>query len=257
MIAHHSYRSYKEHSIRVASILIVIGTISAGARAQVQSAVIKGGVELPATTYPQKLPQDYHLVAGDVIDIRLFYNPELNEQQIAIRPDGRVELQLIGDFEMAGKTPQQASRELELAYLKVLRTPSVTIQVRNYAMNRIFVMGEVPRPGLVNLNGPLSVITALGEVGGISTKGNRKAVVLIRRAEDGSAERHRIALYDHGRPTLEASSMLKPFDVILVPEARIARLDRWVDEYLKQLSPANLVVGFQYLMQSQGAAPVF
>jgi polysaccharide export outer membrane protein len=234
--------------------LVLISAFQAIAFCQVQAVPpVQAGPQAVSTAQER----DYRMNAGDVIDVRLFYNPELNEQQITIRPDGRVELQLIGDFEMAGKTTRQASKALEQLYLKTLTTPSVTIQVRTFAMNRIFVTGEVPKPGLVNLSGPLSVITALGEAGGISTKGNRSRVVLIRRTESGSAERHLVDLYDHGKPTLEASSMLKPFDVILVPEARIARLDRWVDEYLKQLSPANLVVGFQYLMQSQGAAPIF
>src|SRR5580704_721111 len=53
----------------------------------------------------------YQLQAGDVIEIRLFYNPELNEQ-VQIRPDGRVSLQLIGEVELASKTVSGAIAEL-------------------------------------------------------------------------------------------------------------------------------------------------
>jgi polysaccharide export outer membrane protein len=241
------------------TILLQILMLQAVSFAQVQptALVTSTAIEPGRLNADTNVPRDYRLTPGDVIDIRFFYNPELNEQQIAIRPDGRVQLQLVGDYEIGGKTPEQASREMERIYSHTLKTPSVTVQVRNFAMNRIFVTGEVPKPGLVNLNGPLSVLTALGEVGGISTKGNRKTVFLIRRSESGTAERYQVALYDHGQPTPEATAMLRPFDVILVPEAKVARLDRWVDEYIKQLSPANLVVGFQYLMQNSPAVPVF
>ena len=41
--------------------------------------------------------------------------------------------------------------------------------------------------------------------------------------------------------------MLQPFDVVLVPESRIARMDRWVDQYIRQLIPVTLTAGFTYL----------
>jgi protein involved in polysaccharide export with SLBB domain len=210
------------------------------------------------TTPPvQAVPAGYKLQSGDVIDVRFFYNPELNEQQVAIRPDGCISLQLIGDFHVAGYTPEQSRELLKTAYSHALRTPEVTIQVRNFAMNRIFVTGEVTHPGVINLSGPLSVLTALGEAGGATSKGNHRLCVLIRRGEDGGAIRMRVKLFEGGKPTAAAAAPLQPFDVVMVPEASVARVDRWVDEYIRQLSPANLVVGFQYLMQNQAAAPIF
>jgi len=214
----------------------------------------------PAPQRPaaQAIPQisgDYQLMPGDVVDIRFFYNPELNEQGVAIRPDGRIELQLVGDFLLATKTPEQARKTIEEAYASRVRTPSVTVQIRKFGSAKVFVTGEVPKPGLIELEGPLTVLGALGEAGGISTKGNRKKIALIRKTLNGTPNMRQLTLFSGGQATPDALMILEPFDVLLVPESTIGRVDRWVDQWLKQLSPANLVVGFQYLKQS--SIPVF
>ena len=87
----------------------------------------------------------YRLVPGDVIEIRLFYNPELNEQ-VQIRPDGRVSLQLIGEVGVAGQTISEATAYLSKAYLKEVRVPGLTLQVRAFGAQKIYVTGEVNRP---------------------------------------------------------------------------------------------------------------
>jgi protein involved in polysaccharide export with SLBB domain len=199
----------------------------------------------------------YRIMPGDVLDVRFFYNPELNEQEVAVRPDGRIALQLIGDVEISAKTPEEARKMIEQLFASHVRTPSVTIQIRKYGSNKVFVSGEVPKPGLIDLEGPMSLIGAVSEAGGITIKGNRNQVILIRRMADGKAARRLVKLYERKEITQEALETLQPFDVVLVPESAIGRADRWVDQWLRQLSPANLVVGFQYLRQPQQSIPVF
>jgi len=176
---------------------------------------------------------------------------------VAIRPDGKIELQLVGDVPLANKTPEEARKYIEQLYANQLQTACVTIQVRKFASAKIFVSGEVPKPGLIELEGPMTIVSALGEAGGITIRGNRKKVVLIRRASDGKPNMHELVLFESGQVTAQALMPLRPFDVILVPESKVARIDRWVDQWLRQLSPANLVVGFQYLKQSVSPIPVF
>jgi len=211
----------------------------------------------PVADSTSDVPSNYQLMPGDVVDVRFFYNPELNEQGVAIRPDGKIELQLVGDVPLANKTPEEARKYIEQLYANQLQTACVTIQVRKFASAKIFVSGEVPKPGLIELEGPMTIVSALGEAGGITIRGNRKKVVLIRRASDGKPNMHELVLFESGQVTAQALMPLRPFDVILVPESKVARIDRWVDQWLRQLSPANLVVGFQYLKQSVSPIPVF
>jgi polysaccharide biosynthesis/export protein len=200
---------------------------------------------------------NYRIMPGDVLDVRFFYNPELNEQQVAVRPDGRIALQLVGDVEIAAKTPEEARISIEQLFASWVRTPSVTIQVRKYSSNKVYVTGEVPRPGLISMESPTTLVNALGEAGGITNKGNRNKVMLIRKMPNGKAAMRSVKLFEHGQATQEAMAYLQPFDVVLVPESGISRADRWVDQWLRQLSPANLMVGFQYLTQPTTGIPVF
>ena len=91
------------------------------------------------------------------------------------------------------------------------------------------------------------MVEALGEAGGITRMGNNNRVVLIRSGPSGLPERRQLRLSNHGKATEEAGLILRPFDVLVVPESKIAQVDRWVDEYLRQTNPASTVVGFQYV----------
>jgi len=196
----------------------------------------------------------YILQPGDVVDVRFFFNPELNEQSVQIRPDGNMALQLLGDVKFAGRTVEELSRTLELSYANSLKTPRISIQIRNYAGQKAFVSGEVPRPGIISLATGMTVMSAIGEAGGITIRGNRNRAVLIRKMPDGKPARQEIALFQNGKPTMASVTPLQPFDVVLVPESSVVRVGRWVDQYIRQLSPANMVVGFTYLLQNTGAA---
>lgn len=202
----------------------------------------------------------YRLKAGDVIEIRLFYNPELGEQ-VQIRPDGRISLQLIGEVEIASKTIAEAVSLLKEKYIKEVRTPDLTIQVKSYGSQKVYVVGEVLRPGVINLPGPMTVYDAISEAGGIKPTGNRKSAVLLRKGPDGQPEGRRLALFNDGVLTADALTILGPFDVVMVPESKIARLDRWVDQTLRQSVPFMMSTGFNYLISRQTgggtAVPVF
>lgn len=190
-------------------------------------------------------PGPYRLGAGDEIEIRFFFNPELNDR-LQIRPDGRISLPFIGEVEMAGKSVEEAVAGLEQLYAKHLTTPRIWIQVRQYASQKVFVTGEVVRPGVLPLMTEVTVMDAIGEAGGIKHTGARSAV-LIRRGTDGNPVVHKLTLWKNGKPGPEAMMLLRPFDVVMVPESKIARVDRWVDQHIRQLNPAMMSLGFSYL----------
>ena len=200
--------------------------------------------------------QAYRLVPGDVIELRMFYNPDLNEEQVQIRPDGRISLQLIGEVQIAGKTIQEAVTMLEERYVKDVRSPKLMIQVRSFAAQKVYVTGEVVRPGLINLPGPLTVFEAISEAGGKTHMGDNNLVVLIRKGSDGKPQAKRLFLHKGRELTTDAATLLRPFDVIMVPESKVAHVDRWVDQHIRQMIPVNTNAGFSYLLTSQGGIVV-
>lgn len=206
---------------------------------------------MPCVLWAQNANSEpYRLSAGDTIQVSFYFNPELNGK-MQIRPDGRVSLQLVGQVDLAGKTVGEATQYIDHLYSKILRTPQVTIQVLTFAGQKLFVTGEVVKPGMINMSGGLTLAEAIGEAGGIKHTGNKNGVVIIRKGPDGKPMMEKVRLMKGGKPTHAAVALLHPFDVVVVPESKIARVDRWVDQYIRQVSPANLVFGFQYLKNLQ------
>lgn len=195
--------------------------------------------------------EPYRLVSGDVIEFKYFYNPELNET-VQIRPDGRVSFPLLGEIQLAGKTIAEATDELKKLYTPILKTPVVNMNVRQFAAQKVFVGGEVLRPGTVALPGAMTVFEAIAEAGGPKTTSNSTQIVLIRKGPDGAPVRQILTWKKDGQAVpegqLSATAVaLRPFDVLIVPESRISKADRWVDQHIRQIVPVNLTAGFSYL----------
>jgi polysaccharide biosynthesis/export protein len=211
----------------------------------------------PASTEPAKpdaasgqpSSEAYRLEPGDTIEARFFFNPELNDT-VQIRPDGRISMQLVGEIELGGKTIAQAVRTVQDAYSHELQTPRVTLQVRQFAGRKVYVTGEVNRPGVVSLPGEMSVLGAIADAGGVRQTGNRKKVVLVRKGPDGLPVMKPLTLFANGKLAPDAYLQMQPYDIILVPETRITSMDRWVEQYIKGLNPVNLSAGFTYLVNN-------
>lgn len=196
----------------------------------------------------------YVLNPGDAVELKFFYNPELNEN-VQIRPDGRISLPLVGEVCIGGKTPAQATEELQTLYKPIVKNPSIILQVRSFAGQRVYVGGEVSRPGVVALINQSTVLDALLEAGGLKHTSS-DSLLLIRKGADGKPFVQRISSRNHDNIPSEASRMLlQPFDVLLAPESKIARVDRWVDQFLRQTNPASLSAGFSYLLGGTVALP--
>ena len=221
-------------------------------RALLATVILLAVVSLPAAAQipdakAPSLNPDYQLAPGDVVDLQFFYNPELNEK-VQIRPDGRISLSLVGEIELARKTVPAAVRELEGAYRSVLKTPSISLQIAGYAAQKVYVGGEVSHAGAVNMPGDLTVLQAVMEAGGPLHSASTKELILIRRDDRGMPYILRLSLKNlKSGPSEAVTTRLRPYDVVLIPESKIAKMDRLVDNYLRKLDPAFLSAGFSFL----------
>jgi protein involved in polysaccharide export with SLBB domain len=190
---------------------------------------------------------EYQLSPGDAIQIRFYYNDDLNDSTV-IRPDGRIALPLIGEVEAAGRSPADLSAALEKAYASTLRRPAVTVKVNSFSERRFFVGGEVIKPGVQPLVTTQTVLGALLDAGGMTKLASTSAAYVIRRKGEG-VERIRVPLKVSGNaPPLAATFQLQPLDVVLVAEARISRANRWMDQYVRNMLPVLTNFGFSYLI---------
>ena len=229
-------------TVRIAA---VVALLAGGAAAQTAEEVRAAAVP-PVTDLDDG---SYRLSAGDLVEIKFMLNPELNEE-VRIRPDGRISMPLVGELLVAGATIDELGTRLTTAYEEILRAPSVTIQVREFADRRVFVGGEVTRPGMLPLIGEQTALGAVMEAGGFKTTAARGELVVIRKGDEDEPRLIRLSMdsnKDQGVAPEAASFRLQPLDVVLVAESGVARAGRAVDQYVRQLIPVLLTGGFTYL----------
>ena len=114
----------------------------------------------PATT-----EQEFKIQVEDELDIKFFYIAGLNEQVI-VRPDGRISLQLVQEIVAAGLTPAELTNVLVEKYSGELQRPVITVIVRAFGAQKIYVDREVMKPGVVPILGILTALQAISQAEG-------------------------------------------------------------------------------------------
>jgi polysaccharide biosynthesis/export protein len=213
----------------------VIVFVAACAPNAVINPVSFGQLDQQARNYPQK---EYVIAVGDTLDIKFMNNPEFNELVLPVRPDGRISLQLVPDLEVAGMSPSQLREALMKTYAVELRKPEVSIIVRSFSAQKVFVDGEVGGPRLLALNGPTTVMTAIIEAGGMRETARLSNVIVIRKDFEGKPAGTMVDL----RKVIDGTDFsqniyLMPYDIVYVPKSNIARVDQFVDEYITRVIP--------------------
>jgi protein involved in polysaccharide export with SLBB domain len=167
----------------------------------------------------------YHLHQGDVIEVRFFYQPELNQEAV-VRPDGTISLQLINDVRVEGLTVQELEQQLAKVYSKFLVDPVISVVLKEYVKPRIFVGGQVTKPGAYELRDGDFLTQALILAGGFTLAAHRKQVVHARPIREGEM---RVTVVDATRlfsrnPDPALNLTLRDGDLIYVPESKLSRI---------------------------------
>jgi polysaccharide export outer membrane protein len=185
-------------------------------------------------------PSDAHgaylIQPGDDLFIDFYLSPEFN-QEVTVRPDGKIALRLVGVVQAASLTPQQLAANLDQAYLSELRDPGVTVVVKNMPSREVFVEGEVQHPGAFPAEQGMTALQAVAKAGGF-TQDAASTAVLIRRDACGQASRSVIDLSDAVKhPDRDDDLVLQSRDILVVPLSGVASVDEWVDHYIRRLLP--------------------
>ncbi|UCE47312.1 MAG: polysaccharide biosynthesis/export family protein, partial [Phycisphaerales bacterium] len=117
---------------------------------------------------------------GDEIEVKFLYTPQFNTTQ-TVPPDGKISLQLIPEVMAQGKTAAELRDELIRLYDPHLRAPEISVVARSFYNRRVFVGGQVLKPGVLQMPGPMTALEAIMEVGGFDLRAaERKSVIVIR-----------------------------------------------------------------------------
>src|SRR4029077_10410918 len=149
-----------------------------------------------ANTTPSKpvasptLPKDYVIGVEDVLSVVFWKDKELSAE-VLVRPDGKISLPMLNDVPAAGMTPEQLAASVQQVAAKYVRDPGVTVMVKEIRSRKVYVIGEVAKPGTFHLANEMNVIQIIAEAGGCLETANKGDVVVVRN-EDGQERRFKV-----------------------------------------------------------------
>ena len=142
---------------------------------------------------------DYIMCPGDQLDIIVMGVPEMStgytssgtttltpttpQNKYIVRPDGKVSFQLIGEVDTTGLTVSQFTKVLQERLAKYIINPKVSVNIVQLGTTRVYVFGEVNKPGLYELQKSHNLLDAIGIANGFTKDAAKKNVFLIRRDE--------------------------------------------------------------------------
>ncbi len=173
---------------------------------------------------------------GDEIEVKFFYNPELDELQM-IRPDGKITLQLVGDLQAAGKTPSELGKDIQEAYAEQLRDPAVAVMTRTLATRHVFVGGAVKNAGIFEMPGSMTAMEAVMRAGGWNPFSGDIQQVIVIRNRNGEIIGCKLDLREPFHGKQQQAFNLEPKDIVYVPTTAIADANNWVEQYINRLLP--------------------
>ncbi len=233
-------------SIRTSiACLVMAGTVLLAGCAQTESNLPPlPQVSNPVSGGPRELPA-YRVQVGDLLDVKLFLNPELNEE-VVVRPDGMISTTLAEEIPAYNRTPAEISAVLRDRYRATLTDPQISVIVHTFAPNRIYVAGEVNTPGEFVTVGPnLTLSQAIARAGGVKLSAAQARIFVIRRGADDKPVAMQANYLDviSGKDPL-GDARLAQYDVVYVPRSGIYEFYTFWNQYAQQFIPMNW--GFSY-----------
>jgi protein involved in polysaccharide export with SLBB domain len=203
---------------------------------------------LPAP--PQAAGAEYRIGVGDELHVRFMYQPDMNEQ-VPVRPDGRISLGSTGQLAVVGMTPTELETLIVDRSKHRLRDPEVTVIVTKLGEQRVYVGGEVLRPGYVALRGGMTPLQAILQAGGFRYTARKDSVLLLTPAADGRFSAARLDMQQVVEDGIPERVRLRADAVVYVPQTWIADANQVVDQWVRGLIPALPRVGVGYSLNQQ------
>jgi polysaccharide export outer membrane protein len=138
----------------------------------------------PAATGPMRPP--YLLKEGDVLEVSVWQEDSL-KKELRVLPDGSITFPLVGRVEVAGGTAADVEKKVAEKLKPYLTDPVVNVVVGNINGNRVYVLGNVAKPGPIVLDVPMSVLQVLSSAGGLGRFADENAIKVLRATAEGVA----------------------------------------------------------------------
>jgi protein involved in polysaccharide export with SLBB domain len=175
------------------------------------------GAPAEAGSVPEGLTKASSLGSGDLVEVRVFQEADLSGTY-RLSPEGTIDFPLCGKVKLVGMSSSQAADIfIECLAKGYLKKPQVTVLIREYNSQKVFVFGEVQKPGTFPFDENMNIIQAVTLAGGF-TKLAAKNNTNVTRLVEGAEKKIRVPVEDIGVGR-EKNFQLQPGDIVFVPES--------------------------------------
>jgi polysaccharide export outer membrane protein len=196
----------------VVSLALLTGGLAGAAGAQ--QASTRGTAVAP--TPPVSAGSDYVIGPEDLLQISVWKNESLS-RQLPVRPDGKISMPLLHDIQAAGLTPMQLRDKIATGLVEFMPSPEVSVTVLEVLSYRVSVLGEVQKPGVLQLKAPTTVLEALALAGGFRDFASPSKIVIFRKDKGVQTQRLRFNYNRAVGAAGEDNVTLRSGDVVVVP----------------------------------------
>lgn len=182
----------------------------------------------------------YKIGLGDEIEVKFFFTPELNDR-VTVQPDGNISIMFADDIKAEGKTKKQLTKEIKQRLAPHVKQLDLSVSVRSFGSQRVFIGGEIARAGAYNITGDQTLLQMLNEAGWVAPTGRQNEIVLIRRNEEGKEESYPLDISKViSGEDMENNVIVLAGDTIIVPPYGAVDSNRWVERNITRMLPLSL-----------------
>jgi protein involved in polysaccharide export with SLBB domain len=164
-------------------------------------------------------PERYKIRAGDVIEVKFGEYTDFN-QMIIVYPNGKAPLRALGEVKIAGLTPEAFESLLKKAYGSILIKPDIKVNISKATNFKVYIGGEVQRPGMISFKGKLTVAQSILMAGGLKNKTMDFDVLIFRNQGWEGVKKYKIKLREKtSKNEANRNFELAPYDVVYVLKA--------------------------------------
>jgi polysaccharide biosynthesis/export protein len=169
---------------------------------------------------PQSIPTpaDYVIGPDDVLSVVFWRDKELTTD-VVVRPDGQISLPLLNDIHAGGLTPAQLREAIDAVARRYIEDPTVAVIVKQIKSRKLFITGQVEKPGTYSLVGPTTVLQLVAMAGGLKEFADAKKIRIMRT--DAASGRQLGLPFNYEQvvsgKNLGQNIELKPGDTVVVP----------------------------------------
>lgn len=175
--------------------------------------VLVGSMTVAAFTAAHGVAKEYVIGVADVIAVSVLDNREL-DAVATVNPGGKIALPLVGEMQAAGLTAAELTQRLTAEYAKSVKSPVVTVSLREVNSYRFYFVGRVAKPGMYMSRSEVTLLQAISIAGGILEGADLAQAYVARGKERVPVDFVRLMR----RGDLTQNITINPDDTIVLPD---------------------------------------